>query len=136
MLKKLTIVYGGTNPELLPIAYKAAERHGAIWLRGHIIAKVNQIIDQERYTKERVSVVLEVTEKVTSLVDELDPVTELLNKLKNINVVVLTPPPVSASTPDIIRPAKLDKQVEIKALFADRHSKEEITKIYDELLSK
>ncbi|MEM2924285.1 MAG: hypothetical protein QXJ68_01175 [Methanocellales archaeon] len=135
MSKKLTIVYGGINPELLPIAYKAAEKHGAIWLRGHTIAKVNQIIDQERYTKEKVCVVLEVSEKVTSLVDELDPATELLNKLKNINVVVLTPPPVT-STPDIIRPAKLDKQVEIKALFADRHSKEEITKIYDELLSK
>ncbi len=135
MSKKLTIVYGGTNPELLPLAYKAAEKHNAIWLRGYTLAKVNQIIDQERFTKERISVVVEVSEKVATLIDELDPVTELLNKLKNINVVVLTPP-IATQTPDIIRPAKLDKQVEIKALFADRYSKEEIAKIYDELLSK
>lgn len=135
MSKKLTIVYGGTNPELLQIAYKAAEKYGGIWLRGQTIAKVNQIIDQERFAKGRVNVVLEVSEKVKSLVDELDPVTELLNKLKDIHVIVFAPTPATP-TPDIIRPAKLDKQVEIEAIFADRHSKEEITKTYEELFSK
>ncbi len=135
MSKKLTIVYGGNNPELLPIAIKIAEKYGGVWLRGHTLAKVQQIIDQERYTKEKVNIVLEVSEKVKSLVDELDPVTELLNKLRNISVVVIAPTPATP-TPDIIRPVKLNKQVEIEAIFADRHSKEEITKIYENLFTR